>query len=233
MTFEREERYLVVKINQSDPVGVQVVRDMVKSGAVSVVESVVVEHDWPEYEDVWRMIEARCGGRPFAPLGAFYDTTHAANVKAGWWTELSTGEPKRRNVGEMFILIVTELAEAFKAYMDDTMDDKLPQFHGLGVEMGDVEIRIADFMGALRAGRIVHHSRGTFNPGEDYFLRVMEFATGYEAIRKTPQAVGEPEAGDYMDAMDPVEMIVAKLAFNASRADHKIENRMLEGGKRT
>lgn len=166
-------------------------------------------------------------------LDKFYDEVHAGNVKAGWWTDIATGETKKRNVGEMFILIVTELAEAFDAYKNDSMDDKLPQFHGLGVEMADVQIRIADFMGALRAGRIVHRSFGTFNPGEDYFLRAKEYADGYESIRKTPQAVGEPELGDYMEPMDVGEMIFAKMAFNAKREDHQIANRLKDGGKRT
>lgn len=170
---------------------------------------------------------------PMAALGKFYDTVHADNVKAGWWTDIRTGQPKRRNVGEMFILIVTELAEAFDAYTKDAADDKLPQYPGVGVELGDVQIRIADFAGALRAGRVVDHSRGTFNPGEDYFLKVKGLAAGYEAIRKTPSAVGEVETGEYIPAMDVVEMIVAKLEFNANRADHKIENRLLDGGKRT
>ena len=169
----------------------------------------------------------------FAALAKFYDDVHAANVRAGWWTDIATGRPKKRNVGEMFVLIVTELAEAFRAYVNGDLDDKLPLFPGLGVELGDVQIRLADFMGALRAGRIVEHAQGTFNPGEDYFLRVREFAEGYEAIRKTSSAVGEPETGEYIAPMDPVAMIAAKLAFNASREDHKIENRLKDDGKRT
>ena len=133
----------------------------------------------------------------------------------------------------MFILIVTELAEAFDAYTEHAMDDKLPQFSGFGVELGDVEIRMADLMGAIRAGRIVAHAHGTFNPGEDFFLQVKKLANGYEAIRKTQQTVGEPETGDYMPAMDVVEMIRAKLEYNASRLDHTIAHRLGADGKRT
>lgn len=237
MTFEREERYIVVKRKGLTAIQETALRAHIARMGIETTESVVVENDWPEYETVWRMLEARCGGRPFVSpldmLGAFYDDAHAANVAAGWWTDLATGEPKRRNVGEMFILIVTELAEAFDAYVHNAMDDKLPEFPGVGVEIGDVQIRLADFAGALRAGRIVEHSHGTFNPGEDYFLRVKDFAKQYEAIRKTPQAVGEPEIGDYLMPMDVVAMIAAKLEFNANRADHKVENRLKDGGKRT
>lgn len=166
-------------------------------------------------------------------LGQFYADVHERNVVAGWWTDIETGEPKKRNVGEMFVLIVTELAEAFKAYVDRSNDDKLPQYPGVGVELADVQIRVADFAGALRAGRVVHHQRGTFNPGEDFFLRIRDLADKYEAIRKTPDAVGEPETGAFIKPMDVAEMVVAKLAYNANRADHKIENRLKPDGKRT
>jgi hypothetical protein len=237
LEFKREERYIVIKRKHLDPETERMLRDEMTNLGVSPIDCAVIEPDWPEYEVVWRMIEARFGGRAYGDtldaLGEFYDNVHAMNVAAGWWTDIKTGQPKKRNVGEMFILMVTELAEAFSAYVDKAMDDKLPQFPGLGVEMGDVQIRLADFMGALRAGRIVHHTLGTFNPGEDYFLQVRSMANRYEAIRKTPQAVGEEENGDYIDPMDVVEMIVEKLRFNASRLDHTIAHRLSDEGKRT
>ena len=45
--FKREERYQVIKIKTGKP-----------------VDCVVVEADWPEYEIVWKMIEARMNGKP-------------------------------------------------------------------------------------------------------------------------------------------------------------------------
>lgn len=174
----------------------------------------------------------RANGQALAGLAVFYDDTHAANVAAGWWTDLETGKPKKRSVGEMFVLIVTELAEAYRAYVNGDLDDKLPLFPGLGVELGDVQIRLADFAGALRAGHIVKYSNA-LNPGDDYFRRIMQIANQYEAIRKTPQAVGNPETGGYLEPMDPVVMIGEKMAFNAKREDHKIENRLKADGKRT
>ena len=168
----------------------------------------------------------------FASLSKFYDDVHAANVRAGWWTDIASGQPKKRNVGEMLVLIVTELSEAYRAYVNGDFDDKLPLFPGLGVELGDVQIRLADFAGALRAGRVVGVSQA-LNPGESYFRRIAAIADEYETIRKTPQAVGHQETGDPLPPMDVVPMIVAKLAFNANREDHKIENRLKDDGKRT
>lgn len=98
-------------------------------------------------------------------LREFFVDVHDRNVKAGWWSDLSNGSPKKRSVGELFVLMVTELAEAYKAYCAEDMDDKLPEYPGLGVEMGDVLIRVADFCGALIAGRVVSYE-GIPNPGD-------------------------------------------------------------------
>ncbi len=46
-SFNREQRYQVIKLKTGKP-----------------VECVVVESDWPEYEIVWKMIKDRCEGRP-------------------------------------------------------------------------------------------------------------------------------------------------------------------------
>lgn len=168
-----------------------------------------------------------------ASLYMFFGDVYARNLKAGWWTDINTGQPKKRNVGELFILMVTELVEAYEAYLDGSQDDKLPQYPGVGVEMGDLLIRIADFCGALQAGNIIFPDAGSDNPGQKAFDAVRKIATAYESIRKTPAAVGVPETADLMPAMDVSIMVDAKLAFNATRADHQIENRLKEDGKRT
>lgn len=166
-------------------------------------------------------------------LRTFFADVHARNVKAGWWHSLETGEPLKRSVGEIFTLFVTEIAEAYLAWLDNNApDDKLPQHPGIGVELGDLAIRFADFCGALAEGKVVMDS-GTRNPGDTMFKEIVEIALRYEGIRKTPQAVGDPEQGEFLPPMDVAGMIDEKLAFNASRADHKIENRLAEGGKKT
>ncbi len=165
-------------------------------------------------------------------LREFYADCHARNVKAGWWTDLATGKSKKRSVGELFMLMVTELVEAYDAYLTREFDDKLPCYPGFGVELGDLQIRLADFCGALLAGSIVENSDAD-NPGDKMFGGICKIARQYEAIRKTDAAIGEPETGDFIPAQDVGEMIVAKLEFNANRPDHKIENRLKEDGKRT
>lgn len=166
-------------------------------------------------------------------LRLFFQDVHGRNVKAGWWSDLDTGLPKKRSVGEMFMLMVTELAEAYDAYeRNNAADDKLPEYSGLAVELGDLGIRWADFCGALMEGSIVETSHAD-NPGDRMFREVMKIAETYEAIRKTPEAAGEPETGDPLPMADVAVAIVDKMAFNANRPDHKIENRQKDGGKRT
>jgi len=73
---------------------------------------------------------------------------HLANVKAGWWTNMKTGEKLQRNVGEMLMLIVSEVSEAMEGDRKDLMDDKLPHRKMLEVELADAVIRICDLAGA-------------------------------------------------------------------------------------
>ncbi len=107
---------------------------------------------------------------------------HSAQVKAGWWTDLQTGQRKDRNVGELICLMHSELSEAMEAHRKNLMDDKLPHRKGIEVELADTLIRIFDFAGA--------HN------------------------------------------LDLAGALVEKMAFNASREDHKIEVRRQDGGKK-
>lgn len=167
-----------------------------------------------------------------AALRQFYSDVHERNVKAGWWSEITTGEPKKRSPGELLILMVTEMAEAYEGWIQGCADDKLTQFPAFGVEMADLQIRLADFCGAMLAGRIIAPDPAS-NPGDRMFREICEIAWRYEAIRKTPAAVGEVEHAPFLAPQDVAQFTDAKLAFNAQRPDHKIEARLAEDGKRT
>lgn len=169
-----------------------------------------------------------------ANLLLFFSDVHERNLRAGWWSDLETGEPKKRNLGELLILFVTEIVEAYDAWAENAADDKLPEHPGFGVELADLFIRGADLAGAAMAGTIIAPGADPMaNPGERMFQEIREIAHRYEAIRKTPEAVGPPETADFLPAMDIAAMVDAKLAFNAHRPDHKIEARLAEDGKRT
>lgn len=75
---------------------------------------------------------------------------HADNVAAGWWNDIHTGESilETRNKGEMFMLFVTELAEAFEGIRKNQMDKHLPDRTAEEVELADLFIRVLDYAGA-------------------------------------------------------------------------------------
>ena len=86
-------------------------------------------------------------------LNALAEEIHGRNVRAGWWTDIDTGENTlhTRNVGEMLMLTVTEISEAMEADRKKLMDDKLPHRPGLTVELADAVIRILDLAGSRMA----------------------------------------------------------------------------------
>jgi len=114
-------------------------------------------------------------------LNALSNDVHQRNVAAGWWTDLHTGEPLERNVGEILCLIHSEISEAMEGHRKGLMDDKLPHRSMIEVELADAVIRIADLCGA--------------------------------------------------HGLDLGGAIDEKLAYNAKREDHKLENRRAAGGK--
>lgn len=81
-------------------------------------------------------------------LNSLADVVHVANQK--WWVALETGEPKERNVGELLMLMVSELAEAMEGHRKNLMDAKLPHRTAEEVEMADLLIRALDYCGGRK-----------------------------------------------------------------------------------
>lgn len=112
-------------------------------------------------------------------LNYYANEVHEAMLS--WWVDLHTGEPIKRNVGELLMLCTSELAEALEGHRKDLMDDKLPHRKMFEVELADCMIRIFDICAGM----------------------------------------GLDLEGAYQE----------KMAFNAFRPDHEIENRKQLGGK--
>lgn len=82
-----------------------------------------------------------------ATINSLATLVRAGNEK--WWTNLKTGKPLKRNVGEMLMLCVSELAEAMEGDRKGLMDDHLPHRKMMEVELADCLIRILDICGGL------------------------------------------------------------------------------------
>lgn len=118
----------------------------------------------------------------YTPLNDLANSIYLANVEAGWWTNIQTGEPKERNVGELLCLVHSEVSEAMEGYRKNLKDDKLPHRSMFEVELADTLIRIFDIAGHFK--------------------------------------------------LDLDGAVREKRAYNAKRADHKVENRLADNGKK-
>lgn len=172
------------------------------------------------------------------------DEIHAANVKAGWWTNIKTNESilETRNRPEMLCLIGSEIIEAHTDGF--APDGHLPQFPAFHVEIADAAIRILDLAGAdqIDLENDGAAARLTGQPLND-LMTVLTLVIGHalEAYRKSKTEVYHFAIASAFKTLlaianvyefDLMEVIDAKVAYNAQRADHKVENRLKDDGKK-
>lgn len=191
------------------------------------------------------------------PLNRLAEEVHAANVEAGWWTDLATGMRKDRNVGEMLMLVASEIAEADEGVRGDLMDDKLPHRLMLEVELADAKIRILDIAGSRQfdlsgaahdlivvAGMVPDVWYGVHGA----LMRIVcDVARAMEGHRKDSTDRELPVRSGFevglaaallrihwlgeMLGLDIDGAVEEKRAFNRVRPDHKAEIRQAAGGK--
>ena len=175
---------------------------------------------------------------------------HSDCVAAGWWSDLTTGQRKKRNFGELMALIWSEVCEAEAA---NGPDDKLPQYHGYPVEINDSLIRLCDVCGSGTFGDmkaiagwaalticqddIMGQARNPISQLAISWAAVFELGRKEKNFEKEIGTLfGQLVlcAKDHFidDGGVTAKIFAAKQAFNRQRADHKVENRVAEGGKK-
>lgn len=172
---------------------------------------------------------------------------HLRNVTAGWWTDPETGQfLTKRNIGEMLMLMVTELEEARHGFITGMSDDKLPRRSMLEVEIADALIRLFDFAGyyAPNLAEAFDEECWAVPDPETTLLDPMAgtifLARAMEASRKSKQMEGHLAKFlvwamrlSLQRGLNVGQALEEKLEYNLTRADHKMENRVKPGGKKT
>lgn len=116
-------------------------------------------------------------------LNELAESIHVENIKAGWWNDLTTGEPLPLDFttfGVKLALIHSELSEALEGVRKNLMDDKLPHRPMAEVELADTAIRLFDLIGAFGydLGGALSEKREYNSNREDHKLETRRLANG-------------------------------------------------------
>jgi hypothetical protein len=186
---------------------------------------------------------------------------HKANMK--WWIDPFTHKPVVRNLGNLCMLVTSELAEAMEGERKNKFDDHLPHRKQAEVELADVVIRLLDMYGAppdRTARRLIvgdadyedrlyeQYSNPSYNVATVFYENVIDASDRGEmlfAINKILVSFqGIPYHSNLLLLIRMCEFYCKtfghdlwgafeeKMAYNAERADHKLENRIKDGGKK-
>lgn len=190
-------------------------------------------------------------------LAAIVDVCHGDAYKVGWWSNPETGEPLGIDPDKQVCLLHSELSEATEALRKSLDDDKLPHRAGFEVEIADFAIRLFNLIGyvtvinqdislediagnawaiakvghdftvedPLRALSLLHRQTSSIwdalDDNDDPGAVIFTFAAALCGLSKLSKDV----------SIDLSGAMAEKVAFNRTRSDHKVENRLKKGGK--
>lgn len=75
---------------------------------------------------------------------------HAASASRGWYVDPKTGEPVKRNFGELIALMHSELSEALEAHRKDSPAKHIEGFTGVEEQFADALLRILEAACAMK-----------------------------------------------------------------------------------
>lgn len=154
-------------------------------------------------------------------LNEYARIVHAANIK--WWQDMDTGLPIKRNKGELLALIHSEISECLEGERK-SKDEPCPhcnhqstKYRGLCMDDGPIWICLAchrEHVGPrpefLMDDKLPHRRMAEVEL-VDAIIRIFDYAGAF----------GYDLDGAYEE----------KMAYNATREDHKHEARKIAGGK--
>ena len=180
-------------------------------------------------------------------INALTKEIHAQNVAVGWYES-------ERPLITLLALINSELYEALEGYRKNLKDDHLPQYDNFAVEMADAIIRLYDLMGYQNIeyqqyfslseteleelkDYLIETYDGEKNLVPAFIMMLTHLVMEIESKKfKLTYTVFVDQAHYFMKNVfgysNFEEIIQAKLEYNKQRADHKLENRKKENGKR-
>lgn len=168
---------------------------------------------------------------------------HDLNLK--WWMN-ADGSPKDLDKGERFMLMVSELAEGMEGDRKSLMDDHLPQYPMIWVELADCVIRVMD------SGHVYGWKFNIYNHHIDLIehpqtvgakllnivchltnLACFElYKTGPTSLTASTVIVRCRMLAIELGCTDFWTVVYDKLVFNTQRPDHKHENRQGQVGQK-
>lgn len=178
-------------------------------------------------------------------LNELRDRIHAGNAK--WWTDLETGERIERNRFELLALVVSELSEALEFERKGGMDHHLAHRLGAEVECADFVVRLLDYAGGMDYDLTDSESANWLssrnyyeapdNKGEAIYQMTAQVLQINDSIHHYPGDVISRciwMAEDYClkHGYDLWGALEEKVLYNQYRADHQLESRRQEGGKK-
>ncbi|CAM0055373.1 pyrophosphatase [Vibrio phage F89 g1] len=163
---------------------------------------------------------------------------HEQNKELGWWDE-------SRPFSTFICLFHSELSEAVEGDRKGLMDDHLPQYPMVAVEVADFVIRVLDYLGSnedIDIQQMVTIERPSYDAC-DFIAEMHQFVSVAHYFSFIDGALDQIEenlstAVMVANAMskkyewDLLSIILEKVEYNKHRADHKRENRAKQGGKK-